>query len=89
MTLGIAQFTIMPELDGAGGSCYKGQNPQLWAKHVKALNNLHSSVYPQVLDKNADEKWIRVKQKYPELEGFSSEKLQPGYQAIDFLLEEG
>ena len=78
----------MPELDGAGGSCYKGQNPQLWAKHVKALNNLHSSVYPQVLDKNADEKWIRVKQEYPELKGFSSEKLQPGYQAIDFLLTE-
>ena len=78
----------MPDLDGAGGSCYKGQNPQLWAKHVKALNNLHNSVFPLVLDQGADGKWNRVKLKYPELEGFSSEKLQPGYQAIDFLSTE-
>ena len=73
---------------GEGGPCYKGQNPQLWAKHVQALNNLHSSVYPCVLEKGTTGAWKRVHPSYPEMEGFNSEELQPGYQAMDFLLTE-
>ena len=33
-------------------------------------------------------KWRRVKQNFPELEGFSSDDLQPGYQALEFLATE-
>ena len=68
--------------------CYKGENPQLWAKHVQALNNLHSSVYPCVLEKGVNGNWLRVHQDYPELEGFDPAELQPGYQAMDFMLTE-
>ena len=78
----------MPDLDGAEGSCYNGENLQLWAKHVQALNNLHSSVYPCVLEKGVNENWTKVHQNYPELEGFNPEELQPGYEAMDFLLTE-
>ena len=66
-------------------SCYKGQEPLLWAQHVQALNNLHVDIYPRVLEKGTDQQWRRVKENFPELEGFSSDELQPGYQALDFL----
>ena len=71
-----------------GGPCYKGQHPLEWAKHVQALNNLHSSVYPCVLEKGTTGAWKGVHPSYPEMEDFNPEELQPGYQAMDFLLTE-
>ena len=78
----------MPDLQDGAGSCYNGENPQLWAKHVQALNNLHSSVYPCVLEKGVTGNWTRVHNNYPEMEGFNPQELQPGYEAMDFLLTE-
>ena len=79
----------MPDLqDEAGGSCYTGENPQLWANHVQALNHLHSSVYPCVLEKGVSGNWTRVHQDYPEMQGFNPQELDPGYKAMDFLLTE-
>ena len=69
-------------------SCYNGDEPQLWTQHVQALNHLHVEIYPRVLEKGLDQNWRRVKLNYPELEGFSSDELQPGYQALDFLSTE-
>ena len=71
-----------------GGPCYKGQHPLDWAKHVQALNHLHSSVYPCVLEKGITGAWKGVHPSYPEIENFNPEELKPGYQAMDFLLIE-
>ena len=69
-------------------SCYNGHEPQLWTQHVQALNHLHVEIFPRVLEKGTDQNWRRVKLNYPELEGFSSDDLQPGYQALEFLATE-
>ena len=55
---------------------------------MQALNNLNSSVYPCVLEKGTTGAWKGVHPSYPEMEGFNPEELQPGYQAMDFLLTE-
>ena len=68
--------------------CYKGQQPQEWARHMQALNNLHTSVYPCVLEKGTSGDWKRVHQAFPDLEGFNAEELKPGQQAMEFVLTE-
>ena len=68
--------------------CYKGEHPQQWAKHMQALNNLHTSVLPCVLEKGPTGNWKGVHQAYPEKEGFNPEELRPGKEAMDFVTSE-
>ena len=68
--------------------CYKGEHPQQWARHMQALNNLHTSVLPCVLEKGPTGNWKGVHPAYPEKEGFNPEELRPGKEAMDFVTSE-
>ena len=70
------------------GPCYLGQRPQLWPKHVDALNVLHASVLPKVLEKTVSGGWKRVHPDFPEINGLDLRELQPGFDAMKFILEE-
>ena len=70
------------------GPCYLGQRPQLWPKHVDALNVLHASVLPKVLEKTVSGGWKRVHPDFPEINGLDLRELQPGFDVMKFILEE-
>ena len=58
--------------------CYKGEKKQEWLDAVAALNNLHSTVYPKVIEQNLGGGWRRVHPDFPLLKGFDLIELDPG-----------
>ena len=70
------------------GPCYLGKRTQLWLKHVDDLNDLHASVLPKVLEKTLAGGWKRVHPDFPEMNGLDIQELAPGFDAMNFIIEE-
>ena len=68
--------------------CYKGEKKQEWLDAVAALNNLHSTVYPKVIEQNLGGGWKRVHPDFPLLKGLNPNELDPGHMAFGFVERE-
>ena len=68
--------------------CYKGEKQQEWLDAVAALNNLHSTVYPKVIEQNLGGGWKRVHPDFPLLKGLNPNELDPGHKAFGFVERE-
>ena len=78
------------DLDPVGNEdiCYKGEKKEEWATSVAALNHLHDTVYPKILEKNLSGGWKRVHEDFPEMETLAPNELNPGYRAFRFVEQE-
>ncbi len=75
-------------MTGESEPCYSGSKPQEWAQAVDALEHLHSTIFPKVLEKGVSGKWTRVSPNYPIMENVSTDELADGYKAFEFVKNE-
>ena len=75
-------------MTGDSDLCYTGEKPQEWAQAVDALEHLHSTIFPKVLEKGVSGNWARVSPNYPILENVSPNELVDGYKAFEFVKNE-
>ena len=68
--------------------CYKGEEKQEWKDSIAALNNLHETVFPKILDQHLGGGWKRVNSDFPVIQGFNLAELDPGFKAFGFVERE-